>query len=358
MRKLASIRKVSKIEPIEKADSLELAHVDGWQCVVGKGQFKEGDEAIYFEIDSFLPVLPEFEFLRKNCFRSTKHLGEGFRIKTMKLRGVISQGLLMPLTGKLGEQVMLWDTVMRLVEDMEGNSDNVKSLDDFLGIKKWEVPVSPSLAGQIKGNFPSFIRKTDQERIQNCYDSMAKKYKDEVFSASVKLDGSSMTVYYNNGEFGVCSRNLDIKESEDNTFWKVANKTNLKEALPKLGRNIAIQGELMGPGIQGNREKLSDHELFVFDVWDVDKQEYCSVDNKQEVLSALKQHGAVLSEVPIAASWCFPFQDDLTMEELLKISDETKSLTNPVAEGIVYRSVKDPNVSFKVISNKFLLKEE
>ena len=358
MRKLASIRKVSKIEPIQNADSLELAHVDGWQCVVGKGQFKEGDDAIYFEIDSFLPVRPEFEFLRKNCFRSTKNLGEGFRIKTMKLRGVLSQGLLMPVTGKLGEEVMLRDTVMRLVEEMEGNADGVKTLDDFLGIQKWEVPAPPSLAGQIKGNFPSFIRKTDQERVQNCYDSMMKKYKDKAFSASVKLDGSSMTVYYNAGEFGVCSRNLDIKESVDNTFWKVAKKTNLQEVLPKIGRNIAIQGELMGPGIQGNREKLPDHKFFVFDIWDIDNQTYLSYDDKVALIGLIKDDGAVLVEVPVSTSWCFPFQDDLTMEELLQISNETKSLTNPVAEGIVYRNIDDPNVSFKVISNKFLLKEE
>ena len=98
MRKLASIQTIRKIEPIEGADRIELAHVLGWQCVVNKGQLQPGDKAIYFEIDSFLPIREEFEFMRHSSYKKTDLMGEGFRLKTQKFRGQISQGLLLPVT--------------------------------------------------------------------------------------------------------------------------------------------------------------------------------------------------------------------------------------------------------------------
>ena len=98
MRHLASIQRIWDVQPIDGADRLELARVLGWACVVNKGQFKKGDLGVYFEIDSFLPVRPEYEFLRASSYKKTDIMGEGFLIKTRKIKGVLSQGLLLPLS--------------------------------------------------------------------------------------------------------------------------------------------------------------------------------------------------------------------------------------------------------------------
>lgn len=339
MRKLASIRRIAEIKPIEGADAIEAIRVDGWWCVSKKGEFKVNDLCTYFEVDSFLPVRPEFEFLRKECFRSTKHLGDGFRLKTIRLKGQISQGLALPC------HIFPWFMHVKLKEGDD--------LTESIGVKKWEVPLSPQLAGTAKGNFPSFIRKTDQERIQNCYGSLVKTHKDTVFEASLKLDGSSMTVYFKDGQFGVCSRNLDLKETEDNTFWKVARKLKLEEALRSYGRNIALQGELMGPGVQGNREQLPDHDFYLFDVWDIDGQCYIPTWKLPEVVLDLYEFGSSIKTVP-NLGLSKPLT--LSLDQLIDKSD-IKSLNHPVAEGIVYRSMVD-GVSFKVINQNFLLQEK
>ena len=356
MRKLASIRRIAEIKPIEGADAIEAVRVDGWWCVSKKNEFKVNDLCVYFEVDSFLPVRPEFEFLRKACFKSTKHLGDGFRLKTIRLKGQISQGLVLPITimsafGDYYKGIVPpnhWSNGTHSVAYVEG-----ADCTDMIGVKKWEVPLSPQLAGVAKGNFPSFIRKTDQERIQNCYSDLVKTHKDAMFEATLKLDGSSMTVYFKDGQFGVCSRNLELKETEDNTFWKVARKLNLEAAMRSYGKNIALQGELMGPGIQGNREGLPDHDFYLFDVWNIDEMQYMSPMETDDVCSDLEDFGAKMSKVPFLG---VDVPLSLSLEQLIAAS-EIKSLNHDVAEGIVYRSM-DGTVSFKVINNKFLLQEK
>ena len=364
MRKLASIRRIAEIKPIEGADAIEAVRVDGWWCVAKKGEFQLNDLCVYFEIDSFLPVRPEFEFLRKNCFKSTQHLGDGFRLRTVKLRGQVSQGLALPLSNfpkEFVKEYKLWlynnfDESTSIAIDIcpipVGEGDDVTEL---LGVKKWEMPIPAQLAGQIKGDFPSFIRKTDQERAQNLFEEYQEKYKDEPFEATVKLDGSSMTVYWNNGQFGVCSRNLDLKETENNTYWRVARESGLEGILSKLGRNVALQGELMGPGIQGNRENLKKHEFFLFDIWNIDEQRYLDPAERYTFKTDMNEISfAELWEVPYIGV-VKPFR--YTLEELLEMADKTESLTNSVAEGIVFKGINVP-VSFKIISNKFLLGEK
>lgn len=183
MRKLASIRTIAEIRPIPGADLIELAIVDGWQCVVKKGEFSPGDPCCYIEIDSVLPVRPEYEFLRKGCHRKAEWLpgGEGFRIKTVKLRGQISQGLALPITT---------------------DHDEGEDVTDALGIVLWDPPVSANLRGQARGNFPSYIPKTDQERAQNCLRKLTESYGDHTFEATLKLDGSSCTIYAKDGFLG------------------------------------------------------------------------------------------------------------------------------------------------------------
>lgn len=347
MRKLATIEKILNLEPIEGADFIELATVRGWQLVVKKGEFEVGDECVYFEIDSFLPIEPRYEFLRKSSYKKFPDgSGEGFRLKTMRFKGQISQGLALPVD----------------------NFPELKNCDDdrvteLLNVKLYEPPIPAQLQGKIKGAFPSFITKTHQERIQNVPEYLD-KYKDEEFEVTVKLDGTSMTVYYNNGEFGVCGHKWEHKEAEhpagNNTYWKVANELNLREILTKHGHNIALQGELIGPGIQGNPEKLSKHEFRIFDIYDIDRCNYTTRDEREIVLDfLLPSLFCRLRQVPLVIlDFCFDKLGCKTMSDILCIA-ESPLLRGEVPEGLVFKSRRHINgqiVSFKVINNKYLLK--
>lgn len=366
-RKLASVRRIAEIREIPGADKIVCAVVDGWELVTQKSNgFKPGDLVVYFEIDSLLPVRPEFEFLRDKCFVSAARSvnGEGFRLKTIKLRGQISQGLILPL-----KELFDWNendgcfevtaTSSEPTEDGMVISQSLYSLypeegDDlteFLGVKKFEKPMPSNLAGIARGNFPSFIPKTDQERVQNIFNLLQRNAGDHTFEVTIKLDGSSMTVYNKKGpidNFGVCSRNLDLEETAENTFWKVANKNGLREKLGDLPTSLAIQGELMGPGIQGNREKLEDIDLYVFDMYDIENGSYFPASVRHHLCTTMG-----LKTVPFLGY--FKFSQFGSVKDLLDFADAQKSLNVEIAEGVVFKSLDDPSVSFKVISNKFLL---
>jgi tRNA-binding EMAP/Myf-like protein len=240
-RKLATLRRISDIQPIEGADAIEVATVGGWKVVVAKDVgHKRGDLVVYCEIDSFLPVEPEFEFLRKTSYRKMGDQ-EGFRLKTIKLRGQVSQGLIVPLSVlekgeemKIGISKQPWGDQLQL-----GPYDDALVIEegtdvtDWLHIIKYEPPIPAELAGKVKGPFPGFLRKTDEERIQN----MTKDFqnmKSNSYYVTEKLDGSSATFYFRNGEFGVCSRNLELEETDDNTFWQIARKLDLENKLKSL----------------------------------------------------------------------------------------------------------------------------
>jgi RNA ligase (TIGR02306 family) len=264
-RKLATVRIITDIKPIEGADMIELATVGGWNVVVAKNVgHKVGDMVVYCEIDSFLPIREEFEFLRKTSY---KKMGdqEGFRLKTIRLRGQVSQGLILPIH------------VLPLLEMVHEGQD----VTEMLGIVKYEPPIPAELAGKVKGQFPSFLRKTDEERVQN----LVKEYEEyryqskHQFYITEKLDGSSATFYLNNGEFGVCSRNLELLETEGNTFWKVARETDLENKLRQYGKNLSLQGELIGEGIQGNPYKIKGHTVQYFNVFDIDKQQRVTIND-------------------------------------------------------------------------------
>lgn len=338
IRKLASIRRVKDIKPIEGADVIELVFVDGWQCVSKKDGFKIGDLGVYFEIDSFLPVKPEFEFLRKSCYRTMADGTTGFRLKTIRLRGQLSQGMMLPLDA------------VGLSNVNEGDD-----VTDTLEVKKFEPPIPACLAGEVEGPIPSFIRKTDQERIQNLPDYF-EKYRDVEFEETEKLEGSSMTVYHNQGETGVCGRKWEYRETKDNSLWKVSNRLNLIERLTKLGRNIAIQSEIIGEGIESNPYKLIGQTFKIYDIWDIDRQYYLTSIERLEVFDKL---GLSLSSyhVPIL-SYCKIFQKIRTMEEMLEYCNGESQIAKIRREGIVYKSVEriGPEiVSFKAVSNVYLL---
>ena len=336
-RKLASIRIISDIQPIEGADMIELSIVDGWKVVVAKNVgHKVGDMVIYCEIDSFLPIKDEFEFLRKTSYKKMSDGMEGFRLKTIKMRGQVSQGLILP---------------MSVVEYTNVQFEVGMDVTNLLGITKYEPPIPAELSGKVKGLFPSFLRKTDEERVQNLTKEYGQyKLLGRKFYVTEKLDGSSATFYYKDGVFGVCSRNLELIETEGNTFWKVARELDLENKMKDFGINISLQGELIGEGIQGNPYKIKGQTVKFFNLFDIDLQVYHSLSHLDRALGIMG-----LKMVPIVDEF---FKLPETIETLLKYADN-KSILNPKfnREGVVIRS-NDRTISFKVISNKFLLNEK
>jgi len=359
-RKLATIRKISDIRPIEGADNIELAIVNGWNVVVAKDVGHSiGDLVVYCEIDSFLPIKPEFEFLRKTSY---KKMGEeeGFRLKTIKLRGQVSQGLILPISVlegedeemKIGISKQLWGDQLQLGPYDDATLIEVGvDVSNILGIVKYEPPIPACLAGVMKGNFPSFLKKTDEERIQNLTEYY-ESYKESgvKFYSTEKLDGSSATFYFNDGEFGVCSRNMDLVEDATNTFWKTAIDMNLESILRRVGTNVSIQGELIGEGVQGNPYKIKGQTIRFFNLFDIDKFEF--VDMKGfKIFMEIND----LETVPILDE---DFKLPDTIEELIEMADGMSVLNKQTRrEGLVIRS-HDRTISFKVISNKFLLKQK
>ncbi len=338
MRKLATIRLIDDITPIDGADTIQVATVGGWKVVVRKGEYKIGDRAVYCEIDSFIPSAIAPFLTKAGQYPKLFNGVEGERLKTIKLKGQLSQGLLLPLScHPLMADRMIGDDVSEL-----------------LNIQKWEAPLPPQLGGQIYGVFPSLVPKTDQERIQNIKDEF-EDYKNRLlhFEMTEKLDGSSCTFYLSvDGVFEVCSRNLSLKEATTNSFWKVALRYQVRERMELAGlRGVAIQGELIGEGIQKNRYCIRGQDFFVFDIYDAKEGKYVTGSRRREISATLGlKHVPVISEMGIIHA-------ETTIDDLL-VDAEGKSALNPKTEreGIVFKCVEDPAISFKAISNKFLLK--
>lgn len=335
MRQLATIQQITKLESIPDADAIVKASILGWQLVVKKGEFKEGDLCVYCEIDSLMPDKPEFEFLRPR----------GMRIRTVRLRGQISQGIAFPLS------------ILPVDFSYEIGTDCAT----VLGITKYEPPIPACLSGVVKGKFPSFIPKTDETRVQ-VLQKVLDKYQGEPCYITEKLDGSSATFYLKDGEFGVCSRNLDLLEDADNSFWKVARALSIEEKLRSVGTNIALQGELVGEGVQENKLKLRGQTVYFFNAFDIDRFEYLGFEAFKSLMDSLE-----LQTVPIidtAACLC----NDIGA---LVHAATRRSVINPQvwAEGIVVRPLQEKidlllsnenfnngRVTFKVINPEFLLK--
>jgi len=341
-RKLASIRKIQSINSIPDADKIEVATIDGWHCVVKKGEFKEGDLCVYFEPDSLLPRRNWCEFL----FRDKR---ERFRLKTIRLRGQISQGLALPIS----------------ILPLEPTEDNPNfmyqegiDVTEILDVKKYEPELPAQLQGVAKSTFPSFIPKTDEERIQNVPYVLERYYGTPVYCTE-KIDGSSMTVYLKDEEFGVCSRRIDLKESEGNSFWNMARKLKLEEKLRKFrednGVEIALQGELYGASIQKNKYNINEHRFAIFNVFNITTGEYMDFEGIRATVEELG-----LEMVPYVASLIMKFK---SVDQIVEFS-KARSIINPdiPCEGIVIRPLKEMwdrklgRFSFKVINPDFLLK--
>lgn len=334
-RKLSSIQIVKDVKPILGADMIEVVRINNWDVVSKKGEYKVGDFCIYCEIDSFLPIKEEFEFLRKTSYKKMSDGSEGFRLRTIRMRNQLSQGLILPIH------------ILPLGELISEGMD----VTEMLGIVKYEPPIPAELAGKVKGQFPSFLRKTDEERIQNLSDKYEEiKNFGNDFYVTEKLDGTSATFYLKDGEFGICSRNLELLDSEGNTFWKVARELNLEDSLSKLGYNVCIQGELIGEGVQSNPYKIKGQTVRFFNAFNIDEQKNIPFTKFLILMDELD-----LQTVPVLD---YNFEIPNTIDELLILADKKSELNgNFDREGIVIRSY-DRKISFKVISNQFLLNEK
>ena len=421
MRKLASIQKVVAITPIEKADRIECVQILGWEVVARKGEFKVNDFVVYFEIDSALPISDKrFTFLAERRInmpdgtekieRKTKMLNgiESAILKSVKLRKQISQGLIMAISD--------FPEIKNLVEDMEvtellkvqkyelADVDEVEPTPKETPIvlkflyaldkipqpmvvrKRLNILRSSFKPKKVDGIFPSFIPCTDEDRIQNCYGKLVNRpdIKNLIWEATIKMDGSSGTYFLMKAEFGVCSRNVRKNPKErvitikkiswlpaflqrterkviPNTdkFCHMAVKYEIEKKLRKIGRNLAIQGEVVGEGIQDNREKIVGHEFYVFNLFDIDLQRYLTPVERWEMMDKLNEGEAIkLNHVPILDKGIKVFDKFSTLEEILKFS-EGKNAAGNEREGIVYKLVSDngQKLSFKVVSNKYLLEK-
>lgn len=322
MRKLASIQRIRSLEPIPGADAIEKATVLGWQLVVKRGEFRTGERCIYIEIDSLLPECAAFEFLRSRSFR----------IRTIKLRGQVSQGICFPLS------------LLPPGTAIEEGAD----VTELLGIRKYEPPVPLSLSGIMKGPFPCFIPRTDETRVQ-VLEGLLQEYAGQACYITEKLDGTSATFFLRDGEFGVCSRNLELQEDAGNSLWKMARQLDLEKKLRSLGCNLALQGELAGEGIQGNKLCLQGQQWFCFSIYFIDEARYALFDEWKALTAALS-----VSRVPVLDS---AYLLESEAESLLEKAQRRSALCPEArAEGIVVRlKASTEHVSFKAISNEFLL---
>ncbi len=354
MRKLASVRRISEINPIEGADAIEVATVDGWKVVVKKNEFNVGDLAVYFEIDSWIPteVAP---FLTKPGKTPSVFNGvNGERLRTIKLRGQLSQGLLIGLDVAVEKFVNSdFDEGQELCEVFYEGAN----LTTVLGIQKWERPIPAQLAGKIRGNFPTEVPKTDQERVQNLVKEVTAAIETGLkFEITEKLEGSSCTFFLDReGVFHVCSRNLDLQPEEGNAFWQAAVKCNVEQHMRNQGlTNIAIQGELVGPGIQGNIYGLTEVEFYVFDIYNANSGMYFVPEGRQNLTKFL-----MLKHVPFVA-YSAELYDTLgitSIAALLEFAEGKSRLADVEREGIVFKQV-DGGITFKAISNRYLLGEK
>jgi RNA ligase (TIGR02306 family) len=335
MRKLSKLKTISAILPIENADAIELVKFDdcSWQCVSKKGEFQIGDQCIYFEIDSLLPNSnPVFDFLAHgNSIKKVYFEGQeytGYRLKTIKLRGELSQGLALPLS---------------CFPELDLSNEDI---DTQLNIQKYE-PILQISDGSDLGQFHELVPKTDEERIQN----LTKKYenwKDIDMVATEKLDGTSCTIIYELDIKRLFSRNLEKKID-------IGHKYDIATQNILFPNNYAVQGEIIGEGIQGNSYKQGGFHFYAFNVYDIFESKYLQ---DLEAKEFCKQHNIKM----VPEVWKGKLSEFESVNDLLLFA-EGKSVLCQTAnrEGLVFRSTtfdKNNRISFKVISNKFLLKSK
>ena len=335
MRSLATIQRILSLQPIPNADAIEVAQVLGWAVVVKKGEFQVNSLCLYCEIDSILPddpeLHPEFQFLKE----------KKFRIKTLKLRGQVSQGICFPLSVIKSEYANLLEEGMDVTQ--------------LLRIKRYEPEIPATLHGLMEGHFPSYLIKTDETRIQSA-PKLLEEIKGERCYVSCKLDGTSSTFSHYNGEIKICGRNFAYKVESQNAYVEIFNRYDLGNKLKELG-NYAIQGEIVGPAIQNNPLKLKQIDFYAFNVYNIDEKKYVDF---YEFINICLTLG--VKTVPIEQK---DFICPQSIPELLEMAKGYYEGTKTPREGIVIRPMNNiysytlgGRLSFKVINNDYLLKVE
>lgn len=343
MRKLASIQRIKSLEDIERdgvvADNIVLAKFEdvAWQCVVKRNEFDAGDLAVYVEVSTVMPQDDQFKWLEP----------KKYKIKTQKIFGALSQGLALPLS--------ILNEYVGHISQIEGLcvGDDVS---EVLGVMRIEDSEPPKLSGEQKGLFPTYlIPKTDEDRLQS-YPEFLEFMKGRPAVATLKMDGSSCTVLVDpNGELTVCSRNYSLKESDENAFWRTVKRTKLYNLKDSEFGGFAFQGELCGPGIQGNKLNLDDLRLFIFNIINMENGAVAGINELIELCNELG-----LDYAPIVYKWN---DFDETVDSLLELAKGKYEGTKNHREGLVIRP-KTPVfwakagkwASIKVINNDYLLK--
>jgi len=315
--KLATFEIISEILPIEGADRIEIARVQGWQSVIRKGAYKVGDKVIFVPIDT---VLPPAEW--------NKHLWDKndptkpIRVRSVKLKGVVSQGLIFPSSLVSAQEI--WDHMDDPDEDV--------SIAGMLGITKYEKPIPARLAGEVKGDFPThLVSKTDEDNLKSNIAVL-----DELRSAATvicrtKKDGTSGSfIKEADGTFRVCSRNLELKDTEDNVYWKMARKYNLVNILLP---NTSIQAEICGVGIQKNPAGLKEVEMFVFNYKDLNTGKY-----HDELPEYLK---GVLQTPSVCCVWTQEEFKEMDIDKLQEFTNKLLYDNQEPAEGLVFRGLTE-----------------
>lgn len=346
MRKLASIQRIWQIEPIEGADRIELAHVLGWQCVVNKGQFSPMDVGVYFEIDSFLPIRPEFEFMRASSYKKTDIMGEGFRLRTLRFRGQISQGLLLPIS-----------QFPEIPQDAEVGMD----VTDLLGVRKWEIEERVTTGGTVVGTLPYDIPHTDETRVQE-EPELIGAFAGLKYYISTKMDGSSHSIGIDENGFHVTGHNYEYKDDGSSAFYGLVNTRGYKARMEQFIytenlRTLTIQGEFCAPGIQRNRLRLTKPEWYVFTIRENGKR--VGLNRMLEICEMLGMEHVPIEETGVDLPAKYP-----TVEALLARADGEYP-NGGKKEGIVIRPTEpvfspliSASLSMKVVSNKYLLKND
>lgn len=362
MRKLATVRRISNVRPIPNADKIEVVQIDGWEVVVSKrDNFMRGDKVVYVEIDSKMPETPEYEFLK-----SRKYI-----VKTVVMRGQVSQGLVLPLDILPKGKYEVGDDVTDILGVKKYDPESETENEIFLGnLKKSRNPFvkilirfkwfrKRYLKSSKKDKFPSWIKKTDEERIQNKPQLFEKIKKEKIaLSVTEKVDGTSATYFLkrikkNKYEFGVCSRNKRLIVEDKSCYWNVAKKFKIKDMLESIIGDfdwIVLQGEITGEKIQGNKYPMDGGERFwAFNL--VTPNGRLNTDEIQWTLRNFEMY-----TVPI-------FENDFVIPENWTISDLTdyvkgmSQIYPREREGCVFRNI-EKNISFKCINPDFLIKND
>ncbi len=334
----------------------------GWQVIVQKDEYKPGDKCVYVEVDSVLPDKPEFEFLRK----------KDFRIKTMKMGGVISQGICFPLSilppgeYKVGDDVTDIIGIKKYDEYVEEKSRDDQPVKSPLRRFMFRHTLTRPLARLIwtkdrsrSDAFPDFVSKTDETRIQNIPHIL--KNKDVKWVGREKIDGQSGTFFLrriknsipflpDRYDFGVCSRNRRLPVNDGSSFWQIAERYHLRDVLMELicGQEwVCIQGEVIGPKIQGNKYHLDKTDMYCFNLIYPGRKVDCETAEEIVGMYGLKWVPMVVKDYTLPD----------TVSELLDFATGESALYPDLREGIVFRNYRTGQ-SFKAVSNDFLLKHK